>query len=106
MVCVVDPNMSNIFSRPTLLLQYTGILALGVGDAVVSSKSYSWAVLTCSRLQASVVGRRIGVHRWTPTTTKTLEGTLAFIISIVSFAWFLRLVGCAEPFSVRLTSWL
>jgi len=67
---------------PTRLLQYTGILALGVGDAV-----------------ASVVGKRIGVHRWSPTTSKTSEGTLAFVVSIVLSAWFLRLVGYAEPFS-------
>ncbi|KXN91673.1 Dolichol kinase sec59 [Leucoagaricus sp. SymC.cos] len=67
---------------PTHLLQYTGILALGVGDAV-----------------ASVVGKRIGVHRWSPTTTKTLEGSLAFVVSVVVSAWLLRLVGSAEPFS-------
>lgn len=33
--------MSKLSSRPTLLLQYTGILALGVGDAVVSVKGCS-----------------------------------------------------------------
>lgn len=56
--------------------------------------------------QASVVGKRIGVHRWSPTTSKTSEGTLAFVVSIVFCAWFLRLVGYAEPFSVCLISLL
>ncbi|KAG6862007.1 hypothetical protein C0995_008194 [Termitomyces sp. Mi166 len=42
---------------PSQLLQFTGILTLGVGDAL-----------------ASIVGKRIGFHRWSPTTSKTLEG--------------------------------
>ncbi|XP_006459296.1 Tco6 SGD histidine kinase sensor protein [Agaricus bisporus var. bisporus H97] len=67
---------------PSRLLQYTGILALGVGDAV-----------------ASIVGKRIGKHRWSHTTSKTLEGTLAFVASVILSAWLLRLLGFAEPFS-------
>jgi len=33
--------------------------------------------------QASIVGRRLGRHRWSPTTAKTLEGSCAFVVSIV-----------------------
>ncbi|KAG6854399.1 hypothetical protein C0991_007390 [Blastosporella zonata] len=69
---------------PTQLLQFTGILTLGVGDAL-----------------ASIVGKRIGFHRWSPTTSKTLEGSIAFTASIVACAWLLRLFGVAETFSVR-----
>ncbi|GLB40520.1 putative dolichol kinase [Lyophyllum shimeji] len=67
---------------PTQLLQFTGILTLGVGDAM-----------------ASIVGKRIGFHRWSPTTSKTLEGSIAFTVTIVASAWLLRLFGLAEPFS-------
>ncbi|KAF5382069.1 hypothetical protein D9615_004280 [Tricholomella constricta] len=67
---------------PTQLLQFTGILTLGVGDAM-----------------ASIVGKRIGSHRWSPTTSKTLEGSIAFTFSIVACAWLLRLFGLAETFS-------
>jgi len=65
------------------LLQFTGILTLGLGDAA-----------------ASIVGRRLGVHRWSPTTNKTLEGSLAFIFSVFASAVLLRLFGYVEPFSV------
>ncbi|KAF5392340.1 hypothetical protein D9757_001518 [Collybiopsis confluens] len=65
------------------LLRFTGILVLGVGDAL-----------------ASIVGKRIGTHRWSPTTNKTLEGSFAFILSVVISAWVLRLFGLAESFSV------
>ncbi|KAJ3567888.1 hypothetical protein NP233_g6075 [Leucocoprinus birnbaumii] len=67
---------------PSRLLQFTGILALGVGDAV-----------------ASVVGKRVGIHRWSPTNSKTVEGSLAFVVSVALSAWALRLLGSAEPFS-------
>lgn len=63
---------------------YTGILALGVGDAL-----------------ASIVGKRIGKHRWSASSSKTIEGSTAFAVSIVGCAWVLRVVGLAERFSVR-----
>jgi len=47
-----------------------------------------------------VVGKRVGVHRWSPTTMKTVEGSLVFIGSVMLSAWTLRLVGSVEPFSV------
>ncbi|TFK72969.1 hypothetical protein BDN72DRAFT_876194 [Pluteus cervinus] len=68
---------------PTQLLQYTGTLALGVGDAL-----------------ASVVGKRLGTHRWSATTPKTIEGSLAFITSVVCSALLLRICGYSETFSV------
>ncbi|KAK0235807.1 hypothetical protein EDD85DRAFT_928699 [Armillaria nabsnona] len=69
---------------PSRLLQFTGILVLGIGDAL-----------------ASIVGKRIGLHRWTPTTSKTIEGSLAFALSIVACAWALRLCGFVDPFSTK-----
>ncbi|KIM84287.1 hypothetical protein PILCRDRAFT_87687 [Piloderma croceum F 1598] len=68
---------------PSQLLQFTGILALGVGDAM-----------------ASIVGKKLGKYRWSATTSKTLEGSVAFTISIVAFAWALRLCGVVEHFSL------
>ncbi|KAF8920229.1 hypothetical protein CPB85DRAFT_1429038 [Mucidula mucida] len=69
---------------PSKLLQFTGILVLGVGDAL-----------------ASIVGKRVGIHRWSPTTPKTLEGSFAFALSIVASAWLLRLCGMVDPFSTQ-----
>ncbi|KAL1751483.1 hypothetical protein FB107DRAFT_221964 [Schizophyllum commune] len=75
------------FEAPSQLISYTGVLVLGIGDAL-----------------ASIVGKRIGIHRWTPLTPKTTEGTAAFASSVVLAAWLLRLLGIAEPFStVRYT---
>ncbi|KAJ7220087.1 hypothetical protein GGX14DRAFT_585460 [Mycena pura] len=67
---------------PSRLLQYTGVLVLGIGDAL-----------------ASIVGKRHGRHVWSPATSKTLEGSAAFVTSVVASAWALRLCGFAEPFS-------
>ncbi|KAF7317040.1 Dolichol kinase [Mycena chlorophos] len=67
---------------PSWLLQYTGVLVLGIGDAL-----------------ASIVGKRHGRHVWSPSTTKTLEGSAAFSASVVASAWLLRLFGLAEQFS-------
>ncbi|OJA16459.1 hypothetical protein AZE42_04675 [Rhizopogon vesiculosus] len=69
--------------EPSQLLQYTGILALGVGDAL-----------------ASIVGKRIGRHRWSPASSKTLEGSAAFVLSLVGCVWLLRLCGLTEDFSI------
>ena len=68
---------------PSQLLQYTGILVLGVGDAL-----------------ASIVGKRFGRHRWTATTPKTIEGSLTFAVSVAACAWVLRVCGLTEEFSV------
>ncbi|KAG1734154.1 Fph type histidine kinase [Suillus lakei] len=68
--------------EPSQLLQYTGILALGIGDAL-----------------ASIIGKRIGRHRWSSTSSKTLEGSAAFVLSLVGCAWLLRLCGLTEEFS-------
>ncbi|KAI0291918.1 hypothetical protein B0F90DRAFT_1812063 [Multifurca ochricompacta] len=71
------------FEAPSRLLMYTGILTVGVGDAV-----------------ASTVGKRVGRYKWSPTTPKTLEGSAGFTLSVVAFAWVLRLCGLIEDFSV------
>ncbi|KAL0577653.1 dolichol kinase [Marasmius crinis-equi] len=64
------------------LVEFSGILVLGVGDSL-----------------ASIVGKRIGIHRWSPTSSKTLEGSLAFTLSIVLSAWILYLFGMVDAFS-------
>ncbi|EMD34151.1 hypothetical protein CERSUDRAFT_117640 [Gelatoporia subvermispora B] len=71
------------FEGPSRLLEFTGILVLGIGDAL-----------------ASIVGKRWGRHRWIPTSPKTLEGSAAFVCSIVACAWLLRVCGYTENFSV------
>ncbi|KAG8962362.1 hypothetical protein FRC05_005369 [Tulasnella sp. 425] len=67
---------------PSKLLEYTGVLTLGIGDAM-----------------ASIVGKRWGRHQWTSNSPKTVEGSLAFTVSVVTGAWALRVVGLVEPFS-------
>ncbi|KAK7032860.1 dolichol kinase [Favolaschia claudopus] len=67
---------------PSQLLQFTGVLILGIGDAL-----------------ASIVGKLHGRHAWSPTTPKTLEGSAAFVASVVASAWALRLCGLVEVFS-------
>ncbi|KAF9365751.1 hypothetical protein BGX34_008484 [Mortierella sp. NVP85] len=64
-----------------VLAGLSGIFALGVGDAM-----------------ASIVGKRFGRHRW-PGTIKTIEGTLAFVVSVMVAAgtifvgmWLMSLV--------------
>ncbi len=52
--------------------------------------------------QASVVGKRVGRYKWSPTTPKTLEGSAGFTLSVVVFAWALRVCGLVEEFSVSL----
>ncbi|KAI9258759.1 hypothetical protein BDA99DRAFT_100816 [Phascolomyces articulosus] len=47
-----------------LLASLSGIVALGFGDAA-----------------ASLVGKRLGRHRW-PGTKKTVEGTMAFVVAV------------------------
>lgn len=64
------------------IIHQTGVLVLGVGDAL-----------------ASVVGRRYGRVYW-PGSCKTVEGSLAFFASITFSAWLLRLTGLCEHFSV------
>ena len=65
------------------ILQQTGVLVLGIGDSL-----------------ASVVGRRYGRLYWPGGSSKTVEGTLAFVTSIMGAAWLLRLVGWCESFDL------
>lgn len=67
---------------PSPILLYTGVLTLGVGDAA-----------------ASIIGRKVGLRKWSPTTSKTVEGTLAYVVSVFGSALLLRLCGFAPPFS-------
>lgn len=49
-----------------------------------------------------MVGKRVGRYKWSPTTPKTLEGSAGFTLSVVAFAWALRVFGLVEDFSVSL----
>lgn len=64
------------------IMHQTGVLVLGIGDAL-----------------ASIVGRRYGRLHW-PASSKTIEGSAAFLFSVVFSAWILRVVGWCEDFSV------
>ena len=66
----------------TSVNRFTGVLVLGVGDAL-----------------ASIVGKCLGRIHW-PGSPKTVEGTLAFVGSILACAWLLRAGGLVEPFSM------
>lgn len=66
----------------SIITQITGVLVLGVGDAL-----------------ASIVGRRYGKKKWW-TGSKTVEGTVAFWSSIMFCAWLLRILGLVEQFNV------
>jgi len=68
-----------------------------MGDVVIHS---SEDLIT--RMQASVVGKRVGRYKWSPTTPKTLEGSAGFTVSVVAFARALRICGLVEEFSVSL----
>ncbi|KAF7375160.1 Dolichol kinase [Mycena sanguinolenta] len=70
---------------PSRLLGFTGLLVLGIGDAL-----------------ASIVGKQHGRHAWSPTTSKTLEGSAAFSVSVLASVWVLRLCGLVETFSTLL----
>ncbi|KAI0710120.1 hypothetical protein C8Q76DRAFT_625541 [Earliella scabrosa] len=71
------------FEGPSRLLQFTGTLVLGVGDAL-----------------ASIVGKRLGRHRWFAANPKTIEGSVGFVASVLVCAWLLRVFGTVENFSV------
>jgi dolichol kinase len=47
------------------------------------------------------VGKRMGRHRWSATTSKTMEGSAALVLAVVGGAGALRLCGLVEPFPVR-----
>ncbi|KAH9902865.1 hypothetical protein C8Q73DRAFT_785494 [Cubamyces lactineus] len=69
------------FEGPSRLLQFTGTLVLGVGDAL-----------------ASIAGKRFGRHRWFAANPKTIEGSVAFVVSVCFCAWLLRAFGLVEQF--------
>ncbi|KAK4050086.1 dolichol kinase [Microbotryomycetes sp. JL201] len=62
--------------------RFTGVLVLGVGDAM-----------------ASIVGKHLGRIHW-PRSPKTVEGSAAFVLSIAVFAWVFRLTGLTDTFSM------
>ncbi|KAF8606668.1 hypothetical protein BDV93DRAFT_437456 [Ceratobasidium sp. AG-I] len=57
---------------PSRVLGLAGVIVLGVGDAL-----------------ASIVGRRFGVFRWFSSSSKTVEGTAAFALSVFVCNWMI-----------------
>lgn len=64
------------------VLQQLGLLVLGIGDSC-----------------ASLVGRKYGRLHW-PRSSKTVEGTLAFLASVVLSVYALRMLRMVEAFNV------
>ncbi|WVQ76542.1 hypothetical protein IAR50_006212 [Cryptococcus sp. DSM 104548] len=69
------------FEGHSEILSYFGVLSLGVGDAL-----------------ASIVGRRVGSLRWCPAFGKTIEGSLAFFLSVMFTSVFMWAVGAVDSF--------
>ncbi|CAE6382030.1 unnamed protein product [Rhizoctonia solani] len=67
---------------PWRVLGLAGVIVLGVGDAL-----------------ASIVGKRLGVSIWFPSSSKTLEGTVAFAVSVFVCNW---MVAAREFTSVHI----
>lgn len=74
-------------ARPSALARTTSILALGIADAA-----------------ASVVGRKVGSTRW-PQSRKTVEGTLAFVVSLTVAGLIIRAFWPGEG-AFSLTAWI
>ncbi|KAF4597454.1 hypothetical protein EYR40_007913 [Pleurotus pulmonarius] len=68
---------------PSQLSQFTGILTIGVGDAL-----------------ASIIGKRFGTHRWSPTSPKTVEG-LVEPFSTVQYTATVAISSVLEALSVQ-----
>ncbi|XP_062129082.1 dolichol kinase [Drosophila sulfurigaster albostrigata] len=64
--------------NPSLLMLLSGVLAVGVGDTA-----------------ASVVGSKYGRNKWS-NSTRSVEGTIAFVVSILLSVWFLELGGILD----------
>jgi len=84
MSCIKQPQL---LADPTSLppiASYSGIISVGIGDAV-----------------ASIVGSRYGTLKF-PKRRKTVEGTLASILAQVLFVYALSLSGCIDNGSVNI----
>ncbi|WWC69143.1 uncharacterized protein I206_103079 [Kwoniella pini CBS 10737] len=66
---------------PSEILCYFGVLSLGIGDAL-----------------ASIVGKKIGKLRWTSCSGKTVEGSTAFLLSMLACSCLLWVFGLVDPF--------
>ncbi|KAA1070312.1 hypothetical protein PGT21_007863 [Puccinia graminis f. sp. tritici] len=60
-----------------------GVIILGVGDSC-----------------ASVVGKRFGKIRWNVGSSKTVEGSVAFVGSVIVVSLGLRVIGLVQPFPI------
>lgn len=69
---------------PSRLLLFSGVLSIGIGDAI-----------------ASIVGKRVGRYRWVRNCPKTLEGSFSFVLSVVGAAWTMWAIGMVEKFNMR-----
>lgn len=69
--------------QPSPLVLYSGVISVGIADSA-----------------ASVIGTTVGRLRWGAGSDKTVEGSLAAIISSLGFVWAL-----SEIWLVTVTSW-
>lgn len=60
-----------------------GVIILGIGD-------------TC----ASIVGKRIGKLCWNGQSSKTVEGSIAFVVSVILISLSFRVTGLVESFPI------
>lgn len=98
-----------VWTSPKTILSLIGVLSLGIGDSLVSDVGlFQWQQPLRSKLadygctsQASIVGKRIGRTRWSMSGGKTVEGSVAFFVSMSLAGIVLSLTGLLEEFSVR-----
>ncbi|OXH39913.1 dolichol kinase [Cryptococcus neoformans] len=72
------------FEGSSDILSYFGVLSLGIGDAL-----------------ASIVGRRIGRLRWCIVFGKTVEGSIAFFLSVLGVSWIMWTFGVVDDFNFK-----
>ncbi|WVQ78617.1 hypothetical protein IAT38_000703 [Cryptococcus sp. DSM 104549] len=78
------------FEGPSEILSYFGVFSLGIGDAL-----------------ASIVGRKIGQVRWCTAFGKTVEGSVAFFLSVLlssALMWAFGVVDSYKPIPYVITT--
>ena len=89
------------------MLSFYGVLVLGVGDALVSPRHVRNEVTVTLHApgykltwQASIIGRRVGKVKWCAAGGKTLEGSVAFVGSVLVSTMFLWSFGMVRNINV------
>jgi dolichol kinase len=88
------------------VLSYFGVLVLGIGDALVSCGAADVAAKERGADgEASIVGRRVGKVKWCAAGGKTVEGSVAFVGSVLVSTMFLWAFGFVKNFNVSAGSY-